>query len=188
MAKDDSIVIMQNGKGHATVIHNNQDNQNKVIIFLGDTNTYMRNWHLTQPGPSRTNSFKHGEIDDVNESSGLSTQTTVLHHNEYHFRILGFPKNIQKDAPLRLKASSIGYVKIQSCRLLHGKCARTAFTRELLTYINRVSQNTVQSTFHAVICLFHNSWDFHPLPYFHLSFGTTNVKICFYSFWVQKMF
>ena len=61
----------------------------------------------------------------------------------------------------------------QSCniyRLVHGRCARTVFTHELLTYqktnewvfwYKNDCVNTVQSTFHVVICLFHTNWDFH---------------------------
>ena len=54
-------------------------------------------------------------------------------------------------------------------------------------YKNNERVNTVQSTFHAVICLFHTRWDFQPQPDFHPSFGRTNIKLCFHSVWVQAL-
>ena len=60
-------------------------------------------------------------------------------------------------------------------RILHGKCVRTVFTHELCRIRNRTSErsewvrfliqnneyvNTVQSTFHVVLCLLYTYWDF----------------------------
>ena len=62
-------------------------------------------------------------------------------------------------------------------RILHGKCARTVFTHELWRIRNRTSErservrfliqnnecvNTVQSTFHVVLCLLYTYWDWTP--------------------------
>ena len=61
-------------------------------------------------------------------------------------------------------------------RILHGKCARTVFTHELWRIRNRTSKrservrfliqnecvNTVQSTFHVVLCLLYTYWDWTP--------------------------
>ena len=62
-------------------------------------------------------------------------------------------------------------------RILHGKCARTLFSHELWRIRNRTSErservrfliqnnecvNTVQSTFHVVLCLLHTYWDWTP--------------------------
>ena len=71
---------------------------------------------------------------------------------------------VAKSQTLRLHSSFI-------CRLLHGKCARTVFTRELLAYQkanewvfwykNNEWVNTEQSTYHAVIFVnFCTYWDF----------------------------
>ena len=54
-------------------------------------------------------------------------------------------------------------------------------------YKNNEGVNTVKSTFHAVICLFHTQWDFHRQPDFQPSLGTTNVKLWFYSVRVQTL-
>ena len=65
-------------------------------------------------------------------------------------------------------------------RLLHGKCARTVFTHELLAYqktnewvfwYKNECVNTVQSTFHAVICLYYTNWNFSILTRFRPSLG-----------------
>ena len=63
------------------------------------------------------------------------------------------------------------------CRILHGKCLRTVFTHELLMYqksnewasasnewnfwYKSECVNTIQSTFHVVLCLLHTYWDTH---------------------------
>ena len=62
-------------------------------------------------------------------------------------------------------------------RIRHGKCARTVFTHELWRIRNRTSErservrfliqnneyvNTVQSTFHVVLCLLYTYWDWTP--------------------------
>ena len=75
------------------------------------------------------------------------------------------------------KKSYFPLIRLPSCyrtvcywiyRILHGKCARTVFTHELWRIRNRTSErsererflihnsecvNTVQSTFHVVLCL-----------------------------------
>ena len=73
-------------------------------------------------------------------------------------------------------ASSAGSSK-HIYRILHGKCARTVFTHELWRIRNRTSErservrfliqnnecvNTVQSTFHVVLCLLYTYWDWTP--------------------------
>ena len=62
-------------------------------------------------------------------------------------------------------------------RIIHGKCVRTVFTHELWRIRNRTSErservrfliqnnecvNTVQSTFHVVLCLLYTYWDWTP--------------------------
>ena len=59
-------------------------------------------------------------------------------------------------------------------RILHGKCVRTVFTHELWRIRNQTSErvrfliqnnecvNTVQSTFHVVLCLLYTYWDWTP--------------------------
>ena len=71
-----------------------------------------------------------------------------------------------------LARGTVGYY-----RILNGKCARTVFTHELWRIRNRTSErservrfliqnnecvNTVQSTFHVVLCLLYTSWDWTP--------------------------
>ena len=66
------------------------------------------------------------------------------------------------------------YIFKAKYRILHGKCACTVFTHELWRIRNRTSErservrfliqnnecvNTVQSTFHVVLCLLYTYWD-----------------------------
>ena len=66
---------------------------------------------------------------------------------------------------------------VSKYRILHGKCVRTVFTHELWRIRNRTSErservrfliqnnecvNTVQSTFHVVLCLLYTYWDWTP--------------------------
>ena len=68
-------------------------------------------------------------------------------------------------------------MKLKMKYILHGKCARTVFTHELWRIRNRTSErservrfliqnnecvNTVQSTFHVVLCLLYTYWDWTP--------------------------
>ena len=69
------------------------------------------------------------------------------------------------------------YHRTKIYRILHGKCARTVFTHELWGIRNQTSErservrfliqkkegvNTVQSTFHVVLCLLYTYWDWTP--------------------------
>ena len=68
-------------------------------------------------------------------------------------------------------------VQVIQYRILHVKCTRTVFTHELWRIRNRTSErservrfliqnnesvNTVQSTFHVVLCLLYTYWDWTP--------------------------
>ena len=74
-------------------------------------------------------------------------------------------------------------------RILHGKCVRTVVTHELWRIRNRTSErservrfliqnnecvNTVQSTFHVVLCLLYTYWDWIP----SLNYGKLYLNKC----------
>ena len=76
-----------------------------------------------------------------------------------------------------LDVGSLILLYIHVYRILHGKCARTVFTHELWRIGNWTSErservrflilnnecvNTVQSTFHVVLCLLYTYWDWTP--------------------------
>ena len=77
---------------------------------------------------------------------------------------------------MRLRRAQV-ILRRDTYRILHGKCARTVFTHELWRIRNRTSEqservrfliqnnecvNTVQSTFHVVLCLLYTYWDWTP--------------------------
>ena len=84
------------------------------------------------------------------------------------------PQNPSKFDPSSSPFSVATIAKWNTYRILHGKCARTVFTHELWRIRNRTSErservrfviqnnecvNTVQSTFHVLLCLLYTYWD-----------------------------
>ena len=109
----------------------------------------------------------------------------ILHVTLANWQRFGF------EFHLRASPSAFsGYMDDQlTYRILHGKCACTVFTHELWRIRNRISErsererfliqnnecvNTVQSTFHVVLCLLYTYWDWTP----SLNYDKLYLKKC----------